>query len=128
MRVRPNGVALGVVLLAASLASVGCGGTDPSPEEITQERVAFTKLLSAEVMKSERERTRKTQSACRAQVGKALSLLSEHPELPLIVADVTRYSRHLDEVNTELGRVPRGSLDSKCLECFASLIQQPRSD
>ena len=110
-------MALCVLVLAASLSVVGCGGSDASPEEIAQERVALTNVLSAEVMASERERSRATQSACRSQVGKALALLSEHPELPLIVADVTRYSRHLAEINTELKRVPRGSLNSKCLGC-----------
>ena len=68
------------------------------------------------------------EGACRSQVGKALGLLSEHPELPLIVADVTDYSRHLDEINTELQRVPRGSLNPKCLAVLGELIRPPRSD
>ena len=62
------------------LSVIGCGGSSPSKGEIAQERADLTRILSAEVMKSERGRARATETACRSQVGRALTLLENQPQ------------------------------------------------
>jgi hypothetical protein len=114
-------VLLGGLIATLSLAAAACGGSEPSAAEIAEEWASLTTVLSAEVSKREARVAQAGEKTCRAQLNRAFALLNKHPERPLIVADVQDYSLHVDEIDTELGRVPRGSLAPECLEALRQL-------
>lgn len=116
MAARAPRVLLAGLIATLSLTAAACGGSEPSAAEIEEERTSLTTVLSAEVAKREARAAQAREEACRAQLSRALALLKKHPERPLIVADVQDYSLHVDEIDTELGRLPRGSLAAECLE------------
>lgn len=101
------------------LALLGCGGGGPSKAEIAEERARLTSVLSAEVVRRQHAEARMRESACRAHVGRALSLLAG--ALSGYVS-LDTYSGRMDEIATELDRIPRGSLDERCLEVERGLV------
>jgi len=118
---------LGASVVAGSLTLMGCGGGEPSKAEVAEERTRLTNVLSAEVMRREQVSARARESACRSQVGRALSLLDKQPHAlsgpkePLFLASLDTYSERVEEISTEMGRIPRGSLDQRCLQVHRML-------
>jgi hypothetical protein len=116
---------LAVVVAATLPALSACGNGGPSQREITQDRGRLGRILSAEVTRIEKTKAHQRESACRSQVGRALALLDKQPQIlgkdPSILASLDTYSVRVAEIDTEIGRVPRGSLDSRCLLTLRAL-------
>ena len=102
---------------------VGCGSSGPSKAEIAQQRVQLTKLLSTEVIKRNETKARASESSCRAQVGRALSLLEHQPDTKqeFLSVDIGEYRARVDDIETELDRIPRGSIGERCLKVVLAL-------
>jgi hypothetical protein len=109
-----------VALLAIASAS-GCGGKGgPTKAEIAQERTKLTKVLAAEVTRRERQQAVKSaetrEMTCRLRIETPLDSVRALTESTSIFITISSYNQRLAELDTELNRVPRGSLDSACLK------------
>ena len=62
---------------------------------------------------------------CRSQVGRALSLLAAKPHLyhgdPASLASEDDYRTRVEDIDAEVGRVPRGVLSRRCLQALGLL-------
>src|SRR5262249_16855636 len=107
----------GALLVSLCLAAAGCGGSSPPSADIAKERGQLTRTLSPEGARRDGTAAGSREGACRAQGGRALSLLHGQRQSAAqpIILDAQSYASSIDEAKSELGDVPRGSLDAACL-------------
>jgi hypothetical protein len=124
---------LACIAALSSAGAAGCGTSGPSREELAAERTRLTALVAPEIQKRERQAAvgaaSRKEAECRSHLGRALSLLDERPELtigrkaPSLYATFDTYRERVDEIDTELGRIPRGSLNQECLQVLRVLTE-----
>jgi hypothetical protein len=124
-------VCAGLAATLGLLALVGCGSSGPSKTEIAQERARVTGILSASVARRDRlaalQAARQREAKCRSQVGSALQILDSVNSSTSGGITLSYYGNRRDELETELDRIPRGSLDQQCLRVL-KLVNQGASD
>ena len=130
MSVRGAGpIALVCLLMLAVSVVAGCGGGGRSEEEVAAERTRLSALLSSEIATQQRmaavKAARADEASCRAQIGRALSQLAAEPQWlskpDNLIIFFDTYRTTIDAIDTELGRIPRESLDKGCLRALGAL-------
>jgi hypothetical protein len=109
-------------IIGVATVFAGCGGSEPTPEEIAAERATLVQALAAEVTARDSNAAKSRENACRSHVGRALAFMKSQPQLSSFgIAALDTYRGRLVTIQDEIDQIPRESLSPACLRVVGAL-------